>query len=174
MGRRLQTTVPILPSLLDPTLPDGEAVVQKENARKSKDAQCYDLRHRGQSLNRIAPRQNIWVTELKTNVAIIGHHTTLLSYLVEGRHGITITILSLCSLRQNRATVLQLNTFREVPWNDLQRNNWQQHHCSRMFQNRYLLLSLEPVWESSGKTNPIRLISSYKRTLISLFCDISY
>ncbi|KAL6455308.1 hypothetical protein MHYP_G00362590 [Metynnis hypsauchen] len=43
MGRRLRTTVPILPALLVPALPNRDAVMLKERERKMKDAQRYNL-----------------------------------------------------------------------------------------------------------------------------------
>ncbi len=88
MGRRLRTTVPILPALLDPALPDGDAVLLKEKERKMKDAQRYNLRHRAQNLNRLTPGQGVWVTDQRAAGAVIGSHTTPRSYLVEGPHGI--------------------------------------------------------------------------------------
>ena len=88
MGRQLRTTVPILPALLEPALPDGDAVLLKEEERKRRDAQHYNLRHRARNLNSLTPGQDVWVTDQKAAGAVIGSHTTPRSYLVEGPHGI--------------------------------------------------------------------------------------
>lgn len=88
MGRRLRTTVPILPALLEPALPDGDTVLLKEKERKREDAQRYNLRHRAQNLNRLTPGKDMWVTDQRAAGAVIGSHTTPRSYLVEGLHGI--------------------------------------------------------------------------------------
>lgn len=50
MGRRLRTSVAILPALLDPAFPDGD-VLLKEREKRTKDAQCYNLRHHTKNLN---------------------------------------------------------------------------------------------------------------------------
>ncbi|KAJ8348836.1 hypothetical protein SKAU_G00274250 [Synaphobranchus kaupii] len=63
LERRLRTTVPTLPALLTPALPDGEVVVLKEKEKKMRDAQRYNLRHRAQSLNRLTPGKEVWVTD---------------------------------------------------------------------------------------------------------------
>ena len=88
MGRRLRTTVPILPTLLDPALPDADAVACKERERKMKDAQHYNVRHRAQNLSRLTPGQDVWVTDQRENGTVVGGHSTPRSYLVEGPHGI--------------------------------------------------------------------------------------
>lgn len=88
MGRRLRTTVPIFPTLLNPALPDGEDVLLKEKERRRKDAQRYDVRHRAQNLNRLITGQNVWIADQRTSGTVVGSHTTPRSYLVEGPHGI--------------------------------------------------------------------------------------
>lgn len=53
IGRRLCTTVPVFPALLDPVLPDGDAVRLKEKERRMKDTHQYILRHRVRNLSRL-------------------------------------------------------------------------------------------------------------------------
>ncbi|XP_034075852.1 uncharacterized protein K02A2.6-like [Gymnodraco acuticeps] len=87
MGRRLRTTVPTLPALLDPALPDSEAVVLRERERRIKDAQQYNLRHRVRSLERLTPGKEVWVTDQKASGTVMGSHNTPRSYILEGPHG---------------------------------------------------------------------------------------
>lgn len=87
MGRRLRTTVPILPSLLDPALPDSVVVTRREKERRTKEAQSYNLRHRARSLDRLTPGQEVWITDQRASGTVIGSHSTPRSYLVEGPRG---------------------------------------------------------------------------------------
>uniref|UniRef100_A0A8C6PID5 Gypsy retrotransposon integrase-like protein 1 n=1 Tax=Nothobranchius furzeri TaxID=105023 RepID=A0A8C6PID5_NOTFU len=88
MGRRIRTTIPMLPALLDPDHPDENVVELKEKERKRKDAQSYNLRHHVQNLSRLPPGQEVWVTGQKTSGVVIKEHATPHSYLVEGPHRI--------------------------------------------------------------------------------------
>lgn len=56
-GRMLRTSVLTLPVLLDPALPDCEAVAQKEKENSMTDEQRCNLCHCAQSLDRVAPGQ---------------------------------------------------------------------------------------------------------------------
>lgn len=76
MGRRLRTTVPTLPSLLDPALLDSMVVVQREKERRTKDAQTYNRGLRVQLLDRLTPGQEAWITDQRASGAVIGSHTT--------------------------------------------------------------------------------------------------
>ncbi|KAE8285741.1 hypothetical protein D5F01_LYC15408 [Larimichthys crocea] len=55
MGRRLRTTVPILPALLYSAFPNGDIVLLKEREKRMKYAQHYNLRHRTKNLNSLTP-----------------------------------------------------------------------------------------------------------------------
>ncbi len=55
MGRSLCMTVPTLLALLNPVLPEHDAVVLKEGERRMKTVQCYNLHHHAQSLDRLKP-----------------------------------------------------------------------------------------------------------------------
>ena len=101
MGRRLRTTVPTLPALLNPALPDREAVMQKEGEKRIKDAQRYNLRHRAQNLDRLNPGQDVWIKDQRKAGAIIGSHSTPRSYLVEGPHG---------TIRRNRRHLVPMRS----------------------------------------------------------------
>ncbi|KAI4900637.1 hypothetical protein NFI96_030637 [Prochilodus magdalenae] len=121
MGRRLRTTVPILPALLDPALPDRDAVMLKERERRMKDAQHRNLRHRAQNLNRLAPGQDVWVTDQKAAGAVIGSHTISAHIWWRdpmGSSGETIAISSPCSLLRSRVVMEQLS----ISWKAFQAN----------------------------------------------------
>lgn len=87
MGRRLRTTVPTLPELLDPALPDSHAVALKEKEKRAMDAQHYNRRHRTRTLRGLSPGQEVWVTDHRTSGRVIGNHTTPRSYLVDTPQG---------------------------------------------------------------------------------------
>lgn len=63
MGRRLRMTVPTLPMLLDPALPDSQAVAQKEKVKRDMDAQYYNKRHRTCTLTDLSLGHEVWVTD---------------------------------------------------------------------------------------------------------------
>lgn len=87
MGRRLCTTVPTLPTLLDPALPDSSAVIQKEKAKRALDAHYYNRRHRARPLGDLSPGQEVWMTDQRASGTVISSHTTPRSYLVDAPHG---------------------------------------------------------------------------------------
>ncbi|KAL7865994.1 hypothetical protein SRHO_G00112410 [Serrasalmus rhombeus] len=86
MGRRLHTTVHILPALLVSSIRDKDKVMLKERERKANDAQRYNQQHRARNLHKLVPGQDVWITDQKATGAVIGSHTTPRSYLVEGPH----------------------------------------------------------------------------------------
>ncbi|KAJ8356775.1 hypothetical protein SKAU_G00195690 [Synaphobranchus kaupii] len=101
MGRRLCTTVPMLPALLTPALPDGEVVVLKEKEKKMRDAQRYNLRHRARSLDRLTPGKEVWVTDQGATGVVVSSHPTPRSYIVDGPHG---------TVRRNRRHLIPMES----------------------------------------------------------------
>ncbi|XP_051905587.1 uncharacterized protein K02A2.6-like [Hippocampus zosterae] len=101
MGRRLRTTVPVLPALLDPAVPDRDAVVRSEREKRTKDAQRYNMRHRAQNLVRLDPGQDVWIKDQGAEGAIIERHASPRSYLVEGPHG---------TIRRNRRHLIPMRS----------------------------------------------------------------
>ena len=101
MGRRLRTTVPTVPSHLDPTLPDGSALAQKEKEKRMSDAAHYNRRHRAKMLSVLSPGEHVWVTDAKTSGTVIQNHSTPRSYLVDLPQGV---------VRRNRLHLIPLQT----------------------------------------------------------------
>ena len=87
MGRRLRTTVPTLPSLLRPSLPPSTTVSSKERAMRLAEQKHFDQRHRAQVLSKLAPGQEVWVTDSKVTGTVVGAHPTPRSYMVDVPHG---------------------------------------------------------------------------------------
>ena len=87
MGRRLRTTVPTLPSLLKPSLLPSAAVSAKEREMRLEEQRRFDRRHRAHVLSKLAPGQEVWVTDSKVTGTVVGTHATPRSYMVDVPHG---------------------------------------------------------------------------------------
>ena len=99
MGRRLRTTVPTLPSELDPALPDSAAFALKENERARADVERYNRRHRARALGILSPGEQVWVTDAKSPGTVLQNHSTPRSYMVDLPQGV---------VRRNRRHLLPL------------------------------------------------------------------
>ncbi|KAL1265232.1 hypothetical protein QQF64_003259 [Cirrhinus molitorella] len=87
MGRRLRTTVPTLPSLLDPVVPDISIVSSKEKERRDPDAERFDRSHRARKLSILQPGDQVWVSDAKDSGTIVASHSAPRSYLVNTQQG---------------------------------------------------------------------------------------
>lgn len=67
--------VPTLPALLNPVLPDMDAVARKEKEKRGRAAQQYNLRHRARDLDQLIPGQEVWITDQGASGAVISSHT---------------------------------------------------------------------------------------------------
>ena len=105
MGRRLHTTVPILPAQLDPALPDGVAFAREEREKRRSDAENYNRRHRVKALSALTAGERVWVTDTKTSGTVLQNHSTPRSCLVDLPQGV---------VRRNRSHLIPLHT----PTND--------------------------------------------------------
>lgn len=101
MGRRLRTTVPQLPSMLLPELPDRERIAAVERERRQKDAAVFNKRHRARDLSPISPGTDVWMVDMKAEGTVMSPHTAPRSYLVEGPQGV---------VRRNRKDLIPLDT----------------------------------------------------------------
>ena len=66
MGRKLRTTVPMSPDLLQPSVPDYSRLVSREAAMKEKQKKNFDRRHKAQELKKLVPGESVWVPEMRT------------------------------------------------------------------------------------------------------------
>lgn len=48
---------------------------------------CFDRRHRAHVLSKLAPGQEVWVTDSKVTGTVVGTHATPRSYMVDVLHG---------------------------------------------------------------------------------------
>lgn len=93
MGRRLRTTVPAFPAMLEPAIPDFRTVQSKEREKRWMDASNFDRRHRARNLSHLSLGDSVWITDAKTPGTVTDTHETPKSYLVSGPLG---------TLRRNR------------------------------------------------------------------------
>uniref|UniRef100_A0A3B1ISF7 Gypsy retrotransposon integrase-like protein 1 n=1 Tax=Astyanax mexicanus TaxID=7994 RepID=A0A3B1ISF7_ASTMX len=87
MGRQLRTTVPTLPSVLNPSLPDNTEVRFKEREKRVADQMHFNQRHRVRNLSKLFPGKQVWVTDQKVTGTVLGEHSTPRSYMIEVPHG---------------------------------------------------------------------------------------
>ena len=101
MGRRLRTTVPALPTLLNPALPDYNALEAKEREKRMNDARSFDKRHGARNLEPLVPGEDVWITDARVQGTVVSTHNTPRSYLVQVPQG---------TLRRNRHHLVPLQT----------------------------------------------------------------
>ncbi|KAJ7988618.1 hypothetical protein DPEC_G00311080 [Dallia pectoralis] len=99
MGRRLRTTVPALPTLLDPVLPDYNVLEAKEREKRANDAEIYNKRHGARNLKPLVPGEDVWITDARVQGTVLAAHNTPRSYIVQGTQG---------TLRRNRHHLVPL------------------------------------------------------------------
>ncbi|XP_026567422.1 uncharacterized protein LOC113443432 [Pseudonaja textilis] len=101
MGRRLRTTVPTLPSQLDPALPDVDHFAHKEREKRKMNTEYYNRRHRAKPLSDLVPGEHVWVTDTKESGTVLQNHTSPRSYLVDVPKGV---------VRRNSQHLIPLHT----------------------------------------------------------------
>ncbi len=101
MGRLLRTTVPALPTLLNPVLPDYYALEAKERVKRGNDAKSFNKRHGARKLEPLVPGEDVWITDARVQGTVLSTHNTPRSYIVQVPHG---------TLRRNRHHLVPLQT----------------------------------------------------------------
>lgn len=99
MGRRLRTTLPVLPERLQPALPDLRDLQRKEREKRRADAQHYNSRHRARDLGKLSPGDDVWITDTAEPGTVTSAHGTPRSYLIAGSQG---------TLRRNRSHLIPM------------------------------------------------------------------
>ena len=94
MGRKLRTTVPAIPSTLDPGRIDFHKLRVVEKARRAEQSRHFNLRHRAHTLPQLQPGEHVWIQDTKEKGTVLAHAETPRSYLVDTPRGI---------LRRNRS-----------------------------------------------------------------------
>lgn len=89
MGCRLCTTVLALPALLNPALPDYNALEVKD--RRINDSRNFNERHRARNLEPLTPGEDVWITDAQVQGTVVSPHNTPRSYLVQVPQGTLTT-----------------------------------------------------------------------------------
>ncbi|XP_062399854.1 uncharacterized protein K02A2.6-like [Sardina pilchardus] len=99
MGRRLRTTLPILPERLQPALPDLHGLQQTEREKRWAGATCFNSRHRARDLGKLSPGDNVWISDAAEQGKVTSVHSSPRSYHVMGPQG---------TLRRNRCHLIPM------------------------------------------------------------------
>nr|XP_042908526.1 uncharacterized protein K02A2.6-like [Parasteatoda tepidariorum] len=109
MGRRLQSTLPLAISLLQPKLIEKEILEEKEEKRIERQKKDYDRRHNAHELKPIHPGDKIWITDRKAVGTVQRKAESPRSYFVkEGKQ----------VLRRNRKHLIPGSKLQIPPLND--------------------------------------------------------
>ena len=96
-GRRIRTTVPVMPSQLQPCWPDLQEVREKEFGLRERTKMNYDSRHRVTNLPELQPGEPVWIRDMARPGVVQKPHESPRSYVVETDTG---------SLRRNRSQLV--------------------------------------------------------------------
>uniref|UniRef100_A0A8C5G7Q6 Integrase catalytic domain-containing protein n=1 Tax=Gouania willdenowi TaxID=441366 RepID=A0A8C5G7Q6_GOUWI len=97
MGRRLRTTLPMLPEAMQPCVPDLQQVRHVE--RRMRQTKCFNARHRTRDLDKLLPGHSVWITDAKSQGTVTSVHQTPWSYVISGPHG---------AIRRNRSHLMPI------------------------------------------------------------------
>lgn len=82
MGRRIRTTVPVVPSSLNPGWPDISKLEKEHNSRQ-KQWKNFNKRHRAHDLPERELGDHVWVTDTKEKGTVRARADSPRSYIVE-------------------------------------------------------------------------------------------
>uniref|UniRef100_A0A8C5D510 Gypsy retrotransposon integrase-like protein 1 n=1 Tax=Gouania willdenowi TaxID=441366 RepID=A0A8C5D510_GOUWI len=99
MGRRLRTTLPMLPEALQPCVPDLRQVRHVERERRLRQTERFNARHRTRDLDKLLPGHSVWITDAKAQGTVTSVHQTPRSYVISGPHG---------TIRSNRSHLMPI------------------------------------------------------------------
>ena len=108
MGRKLRTTVPIIPKLLHPTSLNYSRLAEKEKYLRKKQKATFDGRHWVREPSVLSSGDSVWIPDTKTR-GTIERQVSIRSYLVSTPLG---------SLRRNREHLRPIPTQNTIPEND--------------------------------------------------------
>ena len=83
MGRKLRTTLPVVPDKLIPKLSDLAKLRVTEAETKRKQVAQYNQRHRASNLSELEPGETVYIPDYKENAVVINKTPQPRSYLVE-------------------------------------------------------------------------------------------
>ena len=82
MGRKLRTTVPVIPQQLNPKLPNKSQLCLKENQQREKQRENFNKRHRAVISKPLVRGDSVWIPEMEKRGTVIKQKRTR-SYLVQ-------------------------------------------------------------------------------------------
>ena len=88
MNRKLRTTVPMIPQVLKPKLPNSHQLRKKEKESRKKQKMYYDKRHRVRRLKTLKSGEAVWVPEMRKKARVI-RRQGIRSYLIRTEDGST-------------------------------------------------------------------------------------
>ena len=83
MGRKIKSTIPIIPRHLIPKLPNQELFKEKEEVYRSKQKKNFDNRHKAQQLKHLPSGATVYITDMDCTGTIIRPSKKPRSYLVD-------------------------------------------------------------------------------------------
>ena len=86
MGRKIRTTLPVLPKILNPQLPNKFQLQAKEKAIKDRQRRNFNSRHRTKDLQPLEKGEKVWIRDNEEQ-AVVTDALPNRSYLVETPHG---------------------------------------------------------------------------------------
>lgn len=99
MGRRLRTTLPMLPEALQPCVPNLRQLRHVERERRMRQTECFNKRHRTRDLDKLIPGNPVWIANAKATGTVTSVHPTPRSYVISGPQG---------TIRRNRSHLVPL------------------------------------------------------------------
>lgn len=88
MGRKLRTTVPVIPSVLNPGWMDLNRLKEEEKVSREKQGKQLNKRHRAYDLPQLHPGESVWISDTREKGTVIMSAETPRSYLVDSPKGI--------------------------------------------------------------------------------------
>ena len=108
MGRKLCSTIPMLPEMYKPSLPPHSKTLQKEQLYRSKQQKHFNKRHRARQLKALQTSNQVWIPEFQQQATVL-HEVAPRSHLVQTPRG---------RMRRNRQHLTLLNTTGNIPSNE--------------------------------------------------------
>ncbi len=83
MGRKLRTTVSVIPAVLNPCWMDLNRLKEQEKVRKEKQGKQFNKRHRAHDLPQLHPGESVWIGDTREKGTEMMSAGTPRSYLVD-------------------------------------------------------------------------------------------
>ena len=83
MGRKLRTTLPVVPDKLKPVWPDLTEIERKEREYKQKQAGDFNKHHNAKPLSQLTPGEKVWLSDKRTPGTVVRKADEPRSYIVQ-------------------------------------------------------------------------------------------